>query len=388
MSTSRMTQLAIAAQTDAGCDPAKAVNEDAYVTCRAACGTFLAVCDGMGGHDGGRVASTTAVQVLQSLIETAPTDGASARLLRSSIETAGRAVHALATTDDEYRPGSTCVALLFGRGAAIVAHVGDSRAYRLVRGKLERLTNDHSLVNDLVLAGVMSPEDAINHPDAHRITRALGMTAQVAVDVREITDLAPNDLFLLCSDGLTDLIADEELTRILSSAKPDDLGSTCSALVELAKQRGGHDNVTVVLAEIEQLGTDTAIVSELNAAENGGTSSMVLPPTIASSPVQATVALNELPKNIVAPTIVAPTIVEAALPRPVATETQPLAVHSNQAQPAISTPSSPLAISQQRWDTQSLHGQSTPRSGARWMLIAATISALVLLGLVIWAVVH
>ena len=384
MSTSRMTQLTIAAQTDPGCDPAKAVNEDAYVTCRVACGTFLAVCDGMGGHDGGRVASTTAVQVLQSLIETAAADGASARFLRGIIETAGRAVHALATTDDnEYRPGSTCVALLFGRGAAIVAHVGDSRAYRLSRGGIERLTNDHSLVNDLVLAGVMSQKDALNHPDAHRITRALGMTAQVVVDVREITDLALDDLFLLCSDGLTDLIADDELVRILSGSKSDDLDSACSALVELAKQRGGHDNVTVVLAKVEQLGSDSVIVSEPKATESNSTSAMALPPTVSSSPVQATLALDgPLHK------VVAPTIVEPALARPAATETQPLAIHPNSAPAATPNPAVSMATSQQLWDAQSLHEPPAPRSGARWVMIAATVSALVLLGLVIRAVVH
>ncbi len=384
MSPSRMTQLAIAAQSDPGCDPAKAVNEDAYVTCRAACGTFLAVCDGMGGHDGGRVASTTAVQVLQSLIETAPADGASARFLRGIIETAGRAVHALATTeDDEFRPGSTCVALLFGRGAVIVAHVGDSRAYRLSRGVIERLTNDHSLVNDLVLAGVMSPKDAINHPDAHRITRALGMTAQVVVDVREITDLTPDDLFLLCSDGLTDLITDDELVRILSGTKSDNLNSACSALVELAKQRGGHDNVTVALAKVEQLGAETANISERKTAESNSTSTMALSPTVSSPPVQTTLALDGPLRNVVAPTIVEP-----AMARPAATETQPLAIHSHGAPAAAPSPALSMPTSQPLWDAQSLQGPSAPRSGARWVMIAACISALVLLGLVIWAVVH
>ena len=116
MATSRMPELAIAAQTDPGCDPAKAVNEDAYVTCRAACGTLLAVCDGMGGHDGGRVASTTAVQVLQSLIETAPSEGGSARFLRRLSRLPGVRCMRWRRTGDEFRPGSTCVALLFARG--------------------------------------------------------------------------------------------------------------------------------------------------------------------------------------------------------------------------------------------------------------------------------
>jgi PPM family protein phosphatase len=381
VSPSELTQLTFAAQTDAGCDPSKVVNEDAYLTCRAACGTLLAVCDGMGGHDGGRVASTTAVQVLQSLFETAPADAGSARFLRTIIETAGRAVHALATTDDEeYRPGSTCVALLCGRGAAVVAHVGDSRAYRLSRGRLERLTNDHSLVNDLVMAGVMSPQDAINHPDAHRITRALGMTAQVAVDVREIANLSPGDLFVLCSDGLTDLVTDDELVQILSMPKSNDLKSACSDLIELAKKRGGHDNISVIVARTEQLSTDTAVVREPMANDGTNTSTMALPPTVASSPIQTTMALDEPSRKVIAPTIVEP-----ALARNPATETQPLAVHANSA-PASPNPAPAGTPSQQHWVTQSLHGQPAPRSGARWVLVAAILSGLVLLGLVIWAV--
>lgn len=383
MSTRPMPQLIIAARTDPGCDPAKAVNEDAFATCTAACGTFLAVCDGMGGHDGGRVASTTAIQVLQSLIETAPPDGASARFLRGIIETAGRAVHALAAPDDdEHRPGSTCVALLFGHGTPVVAHVGDSRAYRIRGGKIERLTNDHSLVNDLVLAGVMSPSDAHNHPDAHRITRALGMTAQVVVDVREMQDLLPNDCFLLCSDGLTDLVTDDEIAQTLGNSNQVDIEAACGTLIELAKKRGGHDNITVIVAQVGQLGNAVALLREPYATDGANTTAMSMPGTLGSAPIQATIALNEPPRIMVAPTIV-----ELLPSIPTATETQPIAIKAGDAPGIIPGPVSSVAASQKNWDTQSLRDSRTPRSGAHWMVIAATVSGLVLLGLVIWALV-
>jgi PPM family protein phosphatase len=377
---SSMPELAVAAQTDPGCDPAKAVNEDAYVTCRAACGTLLAVCDGMGGHEGGRVASTTAVQVLQSLFETAPSEGGSSRFLRSIVETAGRAVHALApNTEDEFRPGSTCVALLFTRNLCNVAHVGDSRAYRFSKGKLERLTTDHSLVNDLVMAGVMAQKDAINHPDAHRITRALGMSAQVVVDVRELTDLASGDRFLLCSDGLTDLVTDDEIAKFLSNANHTELQQICSALIDLAKSRGGHDNITVVVTEIEQLGADATIPIDAKVAE--GTLIDVMPiPTKPSSPLQPTVVLTEAGRSLVAPTVV-----EAAQKATVVTETQPIAVPVIPSAPSSSTPAQKVVP--EAWSTQGLPGQP-PRSSAKWVLLGAAVTALVILGLLVWALIH
>ena len=384
MSVSPLPQLVIAGQTDPGCDPAKSVNEDAFITCTGACGALLVVCDGMGGHDGGRVASTTAIQVLQSLFETAPADAASARFLRGIIETAGRAVHALAgPEDDEHRPGSTCVALLFGRATPVVAHVGDSRAYRLRSGKLERLTNDHSLVNDLVLAGIMSPADAHNHPDVHRITRALGMTAQVVVDVKEMADLLRDDCFLLCSDGLTDLVTDDEITQTLENSSLVDLKAKCATLIELAKKRGGHDNVTVVVAQVSELGSVATATREPLATESQSTSSMSLQSTMGTMPIAATIALDELPRNVVAPTIV-----EATRPQPSNTETQPIAISSSGSNAVVSRPASATVHSPQTWDTQGLGHSASPRSGARWMVIAAIVSGLVILGLLLWAVVH
>ncbi len=378
MPNSSMPELAIAAHTDPGCDPSKAVNEDAFVTCRAACGTFLTVCDGMGGHDGGRVASTTAVQVLQSLIETAPSDGGSSRFVRTIVETAGRAVHALApNSEDEYRPGSTCVALLFTRSLAIVAHVGDSRAYRIRNAKLERLTTDHSLVNDLVMAGVMSPQDAVNHPDAHRITRALGMNAQVVVDVRELTDLATGDRFLLCSDGLTDLVTDDEICKFVSSARRGELQPVCAALVDLAKERGGHDNVTVVVAELEQLGAEATVPGA--TVPEGTLTDVMQIPSNPSSPLQPTLVLPDPGR-----TVVAPTVVEAAVLKPtLVTETQPIAVPSK---PAAATAVQRTVL--QSFPPQQLAGQAPPRSSAKWVLLGVAVTGLVILGLLVWAFVH
>lgn len=384
MPSGQLPQLIIAAQTDPGCDPAKSVNEDAYVASQNACGTLLAVCDGMGGHEGGRVASTTAIQVLQSLMETAPADGASVRFLRSIIETAGRAVHALgAPDDDEHRPGSTCVALLFGRGIQVVAHVGDSRAYRMRDGTFERLTNDHSVVNDWILAGIMSPAQAHDHPDAHRITRALGMSAQVVVDVRELPELHKDDYFLLCSDGLTDLVADDEIAHILGDLNQPDLNAKCSALIDLANIRGGHDNVTAVIVRVSQPGEGAASRREPNATETDGTGAMLIPTEVTSAPIQPTIALDGAPRALIAPTIV-----EAVLPRPAAAETQPIAINPIHTPAAVQPPVAAAIPSQQNWDTGSLSSSVAPRSGARWMLVAAIFCGLVLLGLGIWAVVH
>jgi protein phosphatase len=335
----------------------------------------------MGGHEGGRVASTTAIQVLKSLFESSLPEAGQARYLRQIIETAGRAVHALASGEEsELRPGSTCVALLFTRTGAAVAHVGDSRAYRLRGGVIERLTNDHSLINDLVMAGIMSPTDARNHPDAHRITRALGMNAQVVVDVRELHDLRTGDEFLLCSDGLTDLVDDDEIARILGGTQHDNLARACVALVELAKQRGGHDNVTAVAAYVVTPGANQTEGTDPLPTETDATN--VMPATVPAA-LHPTVALSEPKEPRIAPTVVeSPPLRSSG-----ATETVPLPIAQ---QTQVDTPRAPITQPGQaiKWDTAQSDYAPTPRSGARFIVMAAAICGLVILGLLLWAIVH
>ena len=374
-------QVSFAALTDPGCDPSKAVNEDAFLTTSSAEGYLLSVCDGMGGHEGGRVASSTAIQILKSLFEDAAPGSAHARFLRQIIETAGRAVHALANSDEpeQVRPGSTCVAVLLTHGRVAIAHVGDSRAYRWRNGKLERLTQDHSIVNDLVMAGVMTPQDAQNHPDAHRITRALGMSAQVVVDIKELTDLQETDRFMLCSDGLTDLVSDEEIARILSMADPAYLERACVALIELAKQRGGHDNVTAVIAHVVRAGNAQRTTQDIDAAVTAATRRM---PTVSegAAPIAPTLLLSDA---TVGP---APTVVERAVTAAGFNETQPIALASS---PTATMPSVPEpAEARPAWDTRHKEVLGPPRSSAHWLLIAAAITGLVIIGLLIWALVH
>lgn|GEM_PF-1259389 len=383
MTNKTAPDLLIAALTDPGCDPAKAINEDAYLNAKRDNATLLVVCDGMGGHEGGRVASTTAIQVINSLFEAGMPDTGHSRYLRQLVETAGRAVHALATGEEaELQPGSTCVALLFTTAGVAVAHVGDSRAYRVRGGVIERLTNDHSVINDLVMAGILSPTDAKNHPDAHRITRALGMNAQVVVDIRELHDLRASDQYLLCSDGLTDLVDDDEIARILALARPENLQRACTALIELAKQRGGHDNVTAVVAHVVRPGAASGVGKEPVPTETDATSRL---PVNAAQPgqLQPTIALTDEQDARLAPTIVEPPLHSAA-----GGETVTLAMVPGApvGVPPAPPPTQP-AGSNIRWDTGHREYAATPRSGARFVLIAIVACVLVILGLLLWAIV-
>jgi PPM family protein phosphatase len=374
-------ELLVAARTDPGCDPAKAVNEDAYLATRRPDATLLVVCDGMGGHEGGRVASNTAIQVLKSLFEASLPASGHARYLRQLIETAGRAVHALASGEEsELRPGSTCVAMLFTSAGVAIAHAGDSRAYLLRGGAIERLTQDHSVINDLVMAGIMSPTEAKNHPDAHRITRALGMNAQVVVDVREVHDIRTSDQFLLCSDGLTDLVDDIEIARILGGSRQDDVERASTALIDLAKQRGGHDNVTVVVAHVVASGTGQPEARELLPTESDVSSSV--PTTkVDVAQLQPTIALTD-PRDA----RVAPTVVESALRAPSGTETVPLAIPQGPVLEPTTAGLPQAAGTNIKWDTSHRDDAATPRSVARFMLIAAIVSGLVIVGLLFWAI--
>lgn len=245
--------LQVAFRTDPGLDPEKQVNEDACAYREVALGHVLVVCDGMGGHVSGREASNRAVATIVGDLEHAAFPTAPPVALRQAIEHAGALVFELGGSGpNPLRPGSTCVSLLVHAGGTEVAHVGDSRAY-LIRGPaIYPLTRDHSMVQQMIDAGVLAPQEAIGHPDANKITRALGMGASVEVEVRP-TPLAHTvgDVFLLATDGLSDLVMPEDMLSVVTQARSTGgLAHACEQLVALANARGGHDNITVLLAEV------------------------------------------------------------------------------------------------------------------------------------------
>jgi protein phosphatase len=180
--------------------------------------------------------------------------GRHANVLRAAIRIAHeRVLKAIRQDTALHGMGTTVVGLVLDGDTAAVAHVGDSRAYRVRNGKLELLTQDHTWVNEQVVAGFLSEEQARVHPLKNVVTRALGGDAEVDVDVRE-WKVAPGDVFLLCSDGLTTMLNDQEiLDRLRGSAR---LEEACGRLVRDANSRGGFDNVSVVLVRIEHDATD------------------------------------------------------------------------------------------------------------------------------------
>ena len=224
-------------------------NEDAYV-CEP---PLFAVADGMGGAQAGELASSLAAAALRDSGDAA--EGGERRV-DELIQEANRRVYQRQSRDAAASGmGTTMTVALVEDGTVAIGHVGDSRAY-LIRGRrLEQLTEDHSLVAELVRSGKLSPEEAEAHPQRSVITRALGTDPDVDVDTFSI-ETKPGDLFLLCSDGLTSMIGDE---TILSEVERNrgDLKAAAKALVRAANRGGGEDNITVVFFEIAGAGEDT-----------------------------------------------------------------------------------------------------------------------------------
>jgi protein phosphatase len=202
---------------------------------------LYAVADGMGGHRAGEVASATAIETLKAAY-------LGGHHLDEAVEAANAAVFAKAADDDALRGmGTTLTAIaLEGDSTALLGHVGDSRAYLLRDGALTQVTDDHSLVEQLVREGRLSPEEAHHHPQRAIITRALGVDAQVEVDTYRV-DLRPGDRLLICSDGLTNMLPDDTIAVTLRRhADPQQAAET---LVDMANQAGGDDNITVVVLD-------------------------------------------------------------------------------------------------------------------------------------------
>jgi PPM family protein phosphatase len=232
-------------------------NEDAYV-CQP---PLFAIADGMGGAQAGEVASALAAEALTEL----EVQGSAERRVQALIQEANRRVHERASTDAATSGMGTTitVALAEDDGRVTFGHVGDSRAYLLRGDTLEQVTDDHSLVAELVRRGELSPAEAEVHPQRSVITRALGTDPDIDVDTFTIASEA-GDLFLICSDGLSDMVDRETIESILR-AKRDDLEAASKALVQAANRAGGEDNITAVLFEIAANGEPDETTREIAA---------------------------------------------------------------------------------------------------------------------------
>lgn len=242
-------KIRAAARSDVGLR--RSANEDAFALAPAL-GLCL-VADGMGGHVAGQLASRLAASAtLEALEQGVRSEASPSEKLRACVAYANHQIYATAQAKPEVTGmGTTLVAVLAGGGRLTLAHVGDSRAYLTRAGRIRQLTEDHSLVAELVKRNQLSPRAARGHPHRHVLTRALGVRRRVEPDLAELTP-ASGDVVVLCSDGLTTHVSDAEIAALAQGER--DLDAACEQLVALANQRGGEDNVTVVLLRCEEAG--------------------------------------------------------------------------------------------------------------------------------------
>jgi PPM family protein phosphatase len=221
---------------------------------------LLVVADGMGGHRGGATASQLATETIGEAFATSTAN--SPDTLYDAIRAANARVHQASLEDPELRGmGTTVVMMLFdAEGLVWVAHVGDSRAYRLHAAGIEQITEDHSVVGEMVRRGLITAEEAEVHPRRNEILRSVGVESAVEIDVAQVLS-APGDFYVLCSDGLSGEVSDLEIAQTVQSARPE---AAAKNLVALANERGAPDNVTVQVALLPmEDGTPLAIDAPL-----------------------------------------------------------------------------------------------------------------------------
>jgi len=222
------------------------------------------VADGMGGRDFGEVASSLCVSTLNKTFKkycpetlrgrSAVSDPVVANAFKQTLDTwlrdVNKAVHGFGAIDDRYQEMGTTVALVYHQeDFVVVAHVGDSRVYRVRDGGIEQITEDHSFVNAQLRAGLISEEEAERSPYRNIITRAIGTGVKCKADVN-VFPAEPGDLYLLCSDGLSDLANGKEILATMQMSDLD-LQRSVQALIDLANERGGKDNITVLIARLD-----------------------------------------------------------------------------------------------------------------------------------------
>jgi serine/threonine protein phosphatase PrpC len=244
-------RVVVGATSDVGL--VREANEDSYLIERP----LYAVADGMGGHLAGDVASSTAVRVISEQAENA--SASEPESLIQIISSANSAIYEKAQADSALRGmGTTCTLALVDGGRALIAHVGDSRAYLLSDGNLKQLTEDHTLVSRMVREGRIHPDEAQHHPQRSIITRALGVDSEVDVDLLDI-ELHLGDRLLICSDGLSSLVGDDTIQSSLQEVA--DPQEAAERLVAQANDAGGDDNITVIILEMRDDGAE-AVAAE------------------------------------------------------------------------------------------------------------------------------
>jgi len=238
-----------AAETDTG--KVRPENEDAFFADPET--ALFVVSDGMGGHRGGALASGIVSEDLPVMIENAldklkvGTTRTVRSLLQRAIAEQSRQLQLEGTSETGYRDmGATLVIALLRKRRCFVANVGDSRAYRLRAGRLNQLTRDHSVVSELIELGHITPEEAPDHAASGQLTHYIGMGEKTRSHVHSFS-LKKNDRILLCTDGLTDMLGEDEIAAILKTEA--DPQAACTALVAAANQAGGHDNVTTLIID-------------------------------------------------------------------------------------------------------------------------------------------
>jgi serine/threonine protein phosphatase PrpC len=256
-------------------------NEDSFVVLSEY--DLFVVADGMGGHRAGDVASRIATETISEFFRTTANEDVTwpfhfdtnlseeENRLLTGIRVANRQIFERSTRSREYHGmGTTVVGAMFSpkKQRMYIGHVGDSRCYRVRGGKIRQLTRDHSLINDYLLAMPDLTDEQKNELPKNVITRALGMQDQVVVDLQH-DDPQPGDTYVLCSDGLSGMVSDDDIELIVAST--DDVRDACSRLIERANERGGEDNITAVLIKIEDASNPMLRDTQPGSAPSGAT---------------------------------------------------------------------------------------------------------------------
>lgn len=264
----RRTRLEIASATDPGV--VRTFNEDS-IAIEPDIG-LLMLADGMGGHNGGNVASAMATSLIvehlknkldshnPEQIRTSSPRTQVTQAISEALETSNKDIFRIAQQDEKFQGmGTTIVLMVFHETGATITHLGDSRLYRWRMGLFELLTYDHSLLQEQVTQGVISTVDARYSHNRNLVTRALGVEAGINFDIREV-DVLPGDIFLLCSDGLNDMVDDTNIEMAVRELQGN-LPLMVNQLVLMANDNGGHDNISVIVAKVVGEPTGTSLIS-------------------------------------------------------------------------------------------------------------------------------